>query len=245
MNSNDEFNNQNIVINAPNEMNSVSSQQARGGKIQNAFKSIANFVGNKLGNKDDTLPSNEQGNKTSINNVDISTSAETTQENMESNTCQDKIKEKLISSIEVEKNIKVFMSLLCIGSLILCMGFCMLPLIVTSPSKFSFCFAIGSLLILLSFLFFHGTKTFFNKLFEKKRFYLTSLFVLSIFFGIIFSLGKHYFLSLICSLCQLIGLYMFVLSFIPGGQCGIDCVKNLLKSPLSWMMLKSNIQIDN
>ena len=46
----------------------------------------------------------------------------------------------------------------------------LIPFIITSPSKFSMCFAFGCTLVLISFLFYHGTKNYILKLFDKKRF---------------------------------------------------------------------------
>ena len=123
------------------------------------------------------------------------------------------------------------MLLLGIGCFLICISLFLLPLIITSPSKFSMCFGLGSVLVLISFLFYHGTKNYVMKLFEKKRFVITILFICSIFLGLIFSIGKHYFISLLCSLFQLISLILFILTFIPGGKYGIKCIKNRLSSP--------------
>ena len=76
------------------------------------------------------------------------------------------------------------------------------------------------------------------KLFDKKRFIITILFLCSIILGLIFSLGKHYFISLLCSLFQLIGLILFVLTFIPGGKKGINCIKKKISSPFVNIFMK-------
>ena len=145
--------------------------------------------------------------------------------------CKDKMAHAIISKVEVEKNTTVFISLLGIGCFLICLSLLMIPLIITSPSKFSMCFGLGSVLILISFLFYHGTKNYVMKLFDKKRFIITILFICSIFLGLIFSLGKHYFISLLCSLFQLISLILFILTFIPGGKYGINCIKRKMSSP--------------
>ncbi len=93
------------------------------------------------------------------------------------------------------------------------------------------CFAFGCSLVLISFLFYHGTKNYVLKLFDKKRFTITILFICSILVGIIFSIGKHYFMSLLCSLFQLISLVLFVLTFLPGGKKGISYIKRKVTSP--------------
>ena len=175
--------------------------------------------------------------ETSTNEVKISTS-ENEEQNQQPKSCKDKMANAIIEKVEVEKNITVFISLLGIGCFLICLSIFLLPLIITSPSKFSMCFALGSILILVSFLFYHGTKNYIMKLFDKKRFIITILFVCSIILGLIFSLGKHYFISLLCSLFQLISLILFVLTFVPGGKKGINCIKRKMSSPFVNIFMK-------
>ena len=158
-------------------------------------------------------------------------SSNSDEQNQPPKTCKDKMAHAIISKVEVEKNITAFISLLGIGCFLICLSLLMLPLIITSPAKFSMCFGLGSVLVLISFLFYHGTKNYIMKLFDKKRFIITILFICSIFLGLIFSIGKHYFISLLCSLFQLISLILFILTFIPGGKYGIKCIKNRMSSP--------------
>lgn len=147
--------------------------------------------------------------------------------------CKEKISNTIISTIEVQRNYTVFFTLLGLGCFLLCMSVFMLPFIITSPSKFSMCFAFGSVLVLVSFLFFHGTKAYVEKLFDKNRFWISALFILSIILGIIFSFAGKYILSLPCSLFQLFALVMFILTFIPGGRKGIEAIKRKLSSPFA------------
>ena len=183
-------------------------------KFINSIKSLATKK-NKEQNKNEIEPSNSNSEEP----------------NQPPKTCKDKMAHAIISKVEVEKNITAFISLLGIGCFLICLSLLMLPLIITSPAKFSMCFGLGSVLVLISFLFYHGTKDYIMKLFDKKRFIITILFICSIFLGLIFSIGKHYFISLLCSLFQLISLILFILTFIPGGKYGIKCIKNRMSSP--------------
>jgi len=183
-------------------------------KFINSIKSLATKK-NKEQNKNEIEPSNSNSEEP----------------NQPPKTCKDKMAHAIISKVEVEKNITAFISLLGIGCFLICLSLLMLPLIITSPAKFSMCFGLGSVLVLISFLFYHGTKNYIMKLFDKKRFIITILFICSIFLGLIFSIGKHYFISLLCSLFQLISLILFILTFIPGGKYGIKCIKNRMSSP--------------
>ena len=171
------------------------------------------------------------------NVVEIS-SSRNEEQNSQPKSCKDKVANTIIAKVEVEKNITVFMSLLGIGCFMLCISLFLLPLIITSPSKFSMCFGLGSMLVVISFLFYHGTKNFIMKLFDKKRFVITILFLCSIVLGLIFSLGKHYFISLLCSFFQLISLVLFFLTFVPGGKRGINCIKKKMSSPFINIFMK-------
>ena len=181
-----------------------------------------------------------------VSSQNNNTTITSTQEAVKEKTCKDKIEEKIVEKIEVEKNIAVFLMLIALGCGLLCLSIFLLPLIITSPSKFSLCFAMGSLLVLISFLFYYGTKEYFRTLFEAQRFWISILFILSIIIGISFSLGKHYIISMLCSICQLVSLIVFIVSFVPGGRVGINCIKKAITSPFAclWMRMAAS-QIAN
>ena len=236
----DDLQNKTIKINDdPSAVpSSISNQpQNESNAVKNFFSGFKNFIKPKITSTDiekDNIESNS-------NQATISSFSEKKEEN-----CKDKLANKIIESVEVERNIGVFVALVTIGSLILCMSFFLLPFVLTSPKKFSFCFAVGSVLVLISFLFLVGTKKYVTKLFENKRLLISIMFILSIFIGIGFSLGNHYFISLICSFIQFISLIMFILTFIPGGRAGIDCIKRTLTSPFTKLFVsKAQSDLNN
>ena len=201
-----------------------SNPQNEQNAVNNFISGFKNFLKQKITSCDiekDNLDTSSQITNTSINS------------GQKEDNCKDRLANKIINSVEVERNIGVFVALVSIGSLILCLSFFLIPFVLTSPRKFSFCFAVGSVLILTSFLFLVGTKKYVTKLFENKRLCISIMFILSIFIGIGFSLGNHYFISLICSCIQFISLIMFILTFIPGGRIGINCIKRALTSPFT------------
>ena len=157
---------------------------------------------------------------------------------IEINPYKDKIKDFLISKIEVDRNILVFLALLGSGILLLIFSLIFIPTIIISPAKFSMCFSLGSLLFLISFLFLYGTKKYMEKIFSKERFWITIMFIVSILIGCGFAIGKNYLISLICSIFQFISLILFILTFLPGGKLGIKCIKDLLTSPVSKLWMK-------
>ena len=199
--------------------------------VKNQYRKFVNNIKNLATKNKKELPKNE------VNEVNISSSQQEEQ-NQEPKSCKDKLANKIIEKVEVERNITVFLSLLVLGCFLICISLFLLPLIITSPSKFSMCFGLGSIIILISFLFYHGTKNYVMKLFDKKRFIITILFLCSIILGLIFSLGKHYFISLLCSLFQLVSLILFILTFIPGGKMGINCIKKKMSSPFVNIFMK-------
>lgn len=228
---NDFNNNKKIEINkidptplSNKESTSNSNQQVQQKKpnlVKNTYTKFINNIKNLAFKNKNESQKNEE-------NIE---SSQTEEQNQPPKTCKDKMANAIIKKVEVEKNMTIFMSLLSIGCFLICISIFLIPLIITAPSKFSMCFGLGSVLILISFLFYHGTKNYIIKLFEKKRFVITILFICSIIFGLIFSIGKHYFISLLCSLFQLISLILFILTFLPGGKYGINCIKRKMSLP--------------
>ena len=240
----DELQNKTIKINEDpsTKSGSIGSQpQTESNAVQNFLTGFKNFIKPKITSTDiekDNIESNTENNSDQMTNASFSEKKE--------ESCKDKLANKIIESVEVERNVGVFMALISIGSLILCFSFFLLPFVLTSPKKFSFCFAVGSILVLISFLFLVGTKRFVTKVFENKRLVISLMFILSIFVGIGFSLGNHYFISLLCSCVQFITLIMFILTFIPGGRAGIDCIKRTLTSPFTKLFIsKAQSDLNN
>ena len=221
-----EFDNKNNEIKKENSSNKLKG-------LFNKVKTMKNIIPSfkKENQNENKNNSNEQ------QEIKISSSNEISEK-----TYKDKIKDYLIDKIEIEKSIIIFLALFGTGILLLFLSLVFLPVIIITPAKFSLCFSLGSLLFLTSFLFWYGTKKYFEKIFSKERFWISILFVVSIFIGCGFALGKHYLISLICSVFQLVSLVLFILTFLPGGKLGINCIKNIIKSPLSriWTRMVEN-----
>lgn len=242
----EDLNNRNIKINDdPNTVpTSIGSKPQNEGAVKNFLNGFKNFLKPKITSADiekDNKESNNQNRESISSQITNSSFSEKKEDN-----CKDKLANKIINSIEVERNIGVFVALVSIGSIIICISFFLIPFIITSPRKFSFCFAVGSIFVLISFLFLVGTRQFVTKLFENKRLLISIMFILSIFIGIGFSIGNHYFISLLCSGIQFFSLIMFILTFIPGGRVGIDCIKRTLASPFTKIFVnKAKSDLEN
>ena len=183
-------------------------------------------------------------NKNSINSFDILNEEETNENSIKNNNkneknCKEKLLEKITNSIEIEKNYTIFCTLLLLGTILIFISFLLIPMIITSPSKFTLCFSLGSILIIVSFLFFHGTKIYFQKLFKKDRFVISILFLVSIIVGCVCSIKKYYLICIICSIIEMFSLVLFLVSFVPGGgKFGIKCLTNIFTSPFRKIFIK-------
>ena len=227
----EDLNNKNIEINNPNNISSTSNSPSESNAVQNFISGFKNLLKPKLTSID--IEKDNKENSTIEDSNRMTTSSKEEKEE----TWRDKLANKIIEKIEVEKSIGIFSVLICIGTALIIFSFFLLPLVIISPKKFSFCFAVGSIFVLISFMFLVGTRNYITKLLDNRRIFISISFILSIFIGIGCSLGNHYFISLICSGVQLISMVMFVLTFIPGGRAGIDCIKNALTSPFTKLFI--------
>ena len=222
------LNKNNSEINKKNE----NKNNIKNKFMKNAYTKLVKnikFLATKKNENSENLENQEQPK---AQNVSISSSQEQEQEQENKpKTCKEKVADAIITKVEVEKNRTVFLSLLSIGCFLVCISLMMLPLVITSPSKFSMSLAFGSSFLLVSFLFYYGTKNYVLKLFDKKRFLLSLLFISSIILAIVFWFIDNYFLSLLSSIFQVFCLVLFGLTFIPGGQGGIKYIKNKISSP--------------
>ena len=192
--------------------------------MKNAYSKLVSNIKALATGKGETKEPEKSGE------VNVSSSQEE-QADLAPKTCKDKVADALISKVEVPRNLTVFFSLLAIGSFLLCISILMIPLIITSPRKFSMTLAFGSIFLVISFLFYYGTKTFVLKLFDKKRFLLTILYLSSFILALFLMIINNYFLSLLSSIFQVFCLVLFGLTFIPGGKSGINYIKKKVSSP--------------
>lgn len=140
---------------------------------------------------------------------------------------------RISKKCEVEKSYKLFFLFLFLGLGITFFSFFFLPMILLSPKKFVSLFSLGSSITIFSFIFYYGTYDFLSMLFCKERRLYTIMFISSICLGECFSFTKSFFLlSLICSIVQMLIMFTFTLSFIPGGRAGITFMWDLVFSPI-------------
>lgn len=196
----------------------------------NLFSNFTKLFGNKPADNiyDDNL-----------DNIVIKTHANEDLEAGDNSGMLNKLKLNVSNSIEVEKSYKSFFITIAIGFGFLALSLIFLPFVILQPQKFLSLFSIGSLFVLGSFIFIHGTKEYFTMLFDTKRKFFTIAYLISLLLGFYYAFIKGYFLiSLICTAVQLVTLIIFTLSFIPGGNSGIALILSMLQSPALNMISK-------
>jgi len=142
---------------------------------------------------------------------------------------------QLSQKITIESSYKTFLIFLIAGIILIIMSLFNLPFILLKPVQFLFLFNLGNILIFISLLFYYGSTQYFQTLIEKRT--IMILYVLSLIFGTIFSIKQKYFFSLFFSIGQMIIATMFFLTFIPGGQNGIDFIKSLIGIPFHQLII--------
>ena len=129
--------------------------------------------------------------------------------------------------LNVEKNYKRFTLCLIIGLIFLFFSIISLPISLFNPSRFISTFSLGSLIIIFSFIFHYGSQEYFSIIFSRERRKYTISYLCSLLIGFYFMMNPTYYLiSFGCNLIQFIILIMFVLTFIPGGERGIEFFLN-------------------
>ena len=142
---------------------------------------------------------------------------------------------KLFQKLQIESSYKKFLIFFIIGIIFIILSFFNLPLILLKPTQFLFTYDIGNIFIIISLLFYYGSNQFIQTLIEKQI--IIILYILSIVFGLIFSFKQIYIISLFFSMELLIISIMFFLTFIPGGQSGIEFIKTSLGIPFQQILL--------
>ena len=145
-------------------------------------------------------------------------------------TCLSRLKQFIISKIQVETSYLKFGIVFITGIVIVIISLFFLPLILISPKKFALLFALGTFVSLSSFIFYYGTVQFLELLFNKDRIWFTVVYLTG-FFGCLFFptfFGKNYFIILVFSGLEMISTLFFI--FLPGWYSSIRMFTNLFIS---------------
>ena len=135
--------------------------------------------------------------------------------------------------VNIQSSYKYFLIFLALGMLFFFFALFYVPFFILYPGKLLRLLSLGNIFIMLSFLFHYGSKDFFAFILDEKRVYIVLghifLMVFSLFFSIFIG---GYFLQLLLDVLLCSTTVMFVLTLVPGGQGGIQGIKNMLLGPL-------------
>ena len=140
--------------------------------------------------------------------------------------------EKLSDKIQIQTSYNLFLIFLVLALLFSLISLFKLPFIFFSPGTLLRYLCLSNILMMLSFLFYYGSKDFFAFLTDPNRTMIVLLHLLGVFFGFFWSFTSGYFLNLILDVVLIITTCMFILTLIPGGKNGIEAIKNMLAFPL-------------
>jgi hypothetical protein len=144
-------------------------------------------------------------------------------------------KNKTINALEVEKSYTNFFILLAVGLGIIMLGMVFFWM----PTKFVSLITLGSCIIIISFIFIHGTRGLIEKLFSPERRIFTLIFLISMVLGFTTSfLTTGLIVPFIFAAAQFLILIFFVLTFIPGGSSGINFIISMISSPVMSLFAK-------
>ncbi|KAJ8021609.1 Protein transport protein SFT2 [Holothuria leucospilota] len=107
-------------------------------------------------------------------------------------------------------------------------AWCFLPVLALKPRKFALLYTLGSIFTLGSFALLWGPVNHLKHLFSVQRLPFTAAYFGTIAATLYFVFVKQITLmALICSICQVIALVWYLVSYIPGGQTGLTFFSKL------------------
>ena len=136
----------------------------------------------------------------------------------------------LTDRLQIQSNFKLFFLCLLLCGFNFFSGLLSLPFIFFSPSKLLSYLSFGNILLILSFLFYYGSRRFFGFLRDSKRFRITLIHLILILLGLCLPMFRGYILSFLLDLALITTTIMFLLTIIPGGQSGINAIQGSLYS---------------
>jgi hypothetical protein len=140
---------------------------------------------------------------------------------------------KLSDKVQIQSSYKYFLIFLALGLLLLFFSLFCIPFIIFNPGKYLRLLSFSNILIMLSFLYYYGSKDFFAFLVDKNRTGVMFSHILGVLCSLFVSLFiGGYFLRLLLDVVLSITTIMFILTLIPGGQGGIAGIQRMLLSPL-------------
>ncbi|PIK33177.1 hypothetical protein BSL78_30009 [Apostichopus japonicus] len=131
-------------------------------------------------------------------------------------------KDPFCPTLSKKQRILGFMLLLVSGLGCFILAWLFLPMLAIKPRKFALLYTMGSVFTIGSFSILWGPANHIKHLFSYQRLPFTAVYFGTIFATLYFVFVKRStLLTLICSICQLLALVWYLVSYIPGGQTGL------------------------
>jgi len=139
---------------------------------------------------------------------------------------------KISEKIQIQSSYKYFLLFLALGLLFFFIALFYIPFFIFTPRKLLRLLSFGNIFIMLSFLFYYGSKDFFAFLIDENRTGVVISHLLGVCAGLFVSIFiSGYFIGLFLDVVLIITTIMFILTLVPGGQGGIAGIKRMLLSP--------------
>lgn len=127
-----------------------------------------------------------------------------------------------------------FFGCVLLGTVLISLAFCFLPMIVFAPQKFALLFTLGSLSFMFSFSILRGHSAFIRHLLSRSRALFTATYAISMVGTLWASLVyRSYILTVLFSIVQVCALAWFLVSYIPGGRQALKFFTSI-----GWRMAK-------
>ncbi|EEC51002.1 predicted protein, partial [Phaeodactylum tricornutum CCAP 1055/1] len=136
---------------------------------------------------------------------------------------------KKIMGMGYQQRFKVFCALLFLSALFFALAFFIgVPLLVTRPQKFAISFTMGSITFMGSFGILKGPMEHLQSMFAADRLYFSFLYIgsmaMTLYFTFTHGGASGYLLVMAASAVQLVCLFWYLISFLPGGAAGLQYV---------------------
>ncbi|XP_072036248.1 uncharacterized protein [Amphiura filiformis] len=149
-------------------------------------------------------------------------------------------KDPLCPSLSKRQRILGFMMCLLAGAICFAMALSIAPFIVVRARKFALLYSLGSLFTISSFSLLWGPWHHVKHLCSSQRLPFTAIYFGTMFATLYFAMVKKVMiLTIVCAIFQIIALFWYIVSYIPGGQTGLKFFTKIFSSAAKTTLSKT------
>ncbi|XP_033642209.1 protein transport protein SFT2-like [Asterias rubens] len=143
-------------------------------------------------------------------------------------------KDPFCPTLSKRQRILGFMTCLAAGAFCFVLASVYAPFIVVKARKFALLYTMGSLFTISSFSLLWGPWYHIKHLFSSQRLPFTIVYFTTMFLTLYFAMAKQATIpTAVCAICQVVALFWYIVSYIPGGQTGLKFFSKLCKAAAS------------